>query len=264
MAFAFTLGTWNILASAYIRRSFYPNTPQSMLEARSRVPALVRRAIELQLDILCLQEVEPAVFAPLQEGLVANGYQGTMALKGGGKPDGCAIFFRTSCFNLLNEWRVEYQDGASRGPNSGHIAQRMTLDIGGVRLALVNTHLKWDPPETPTEQQWGYRQASEALRLVTEEAADVQAICGDFNATPDADAVELLIESGFDYTHRNCAQTFTCNSNRMPKLIDYIAFRGSVRAEPLQVPAIDGHTPLPSEEQPSDHLPLTAKLILAL
>jgi len=92
----------------------------------------------------------------------------------------------------------------------------------------------------------------------------VQAICGDFNATPNADAVELLIESGFDYTHRNCAQTFTCNSNRVPKLIDYIAFRGNVRAEPLPVPAIDGHTPLPSEEQPSDHLPLMAKLIATL
>jgi mRNA deadenylase 3'-5' endonuclease subunit Ccr4 len=256
MALSFTLGTWNILAGAYIRRSFYPNTPKHVLDAGWRTDALVRRAAELDLDILCLQEVECATFEAIKDGLAMRGYEGTLALKGGNKPDGCATFVRSACCSILSERRVEYTDGAAGDPNSGHIAQLAKLQVAGARLALVNTHLKWDPPETPREQQWGFRQASEALSLVADDASDVQMICGDFNATPDAEAVSLLLASGFDYSHRACPGTFTCNSNRVPKLIDYIFFRGPVRVEPVPVPAIEGQTPLPSLDQPSDHLAL--------
>jgi hypothetical protein len=61
-----------------------------------------------------------------------------LALKGGDRPDGCATFFRTEFFTLLNDRRVEYRD------HSGHIAQHLFLEHESKRLAVVNTHLKWD------------------------------------------------------------------------------------------------------------------------
>ena len=79
---AFIVATWNILATAYIRREFYPKTPRHVLDPAWRVPALVCRAAALAVDILCLQEVEALAFAALQEGLAGAGYTGMHVLKG--------------------------------------------------------------------------------------------------------------------------------------------------------------------------------------
>src|SRR5579864_1205246 len=147
---AFTMATWNTLATAYIRPAFYPGTPAGLLDPAWRIPALVAHARALDVDVLCLQEVEAPVFKSFEVGLA--GYQGIHVLKGGHRPDGCATFFRTGSFTLLNSRRVEYTD------HSGHIAQCLLLEHEGKRLAVVNTHLKWDPPATSRERQWGYLQ----------------------------------------------------------------------------------------------------------
>jgi mRNA deadenylase 3'-5' endonuclease subunit Ccr4 len=245
---AFKLATWNVLATSYIRREFYPNTPSEILDPQWRIPALVRRAGELGVDILCLQEVEREVFTALASGLAPLGYSGTLALKDGGKPDGCATFFRTNYCELLKERRLVYADGSDGSADSGHIAQVLKLNVAGNQLALVNTHLKWDPPHTPPERQFGLRQIQQALAAVGQEASSIQLICGDFNSTPNSPLIEFLLHAGLDYTHRGAPNVFTCNSNRRPKLIDYVFFHGPVRAHPEPVLPIDGLTPLPSLE----------------
>ena len=253
----FTLTTWNVLATAYIQRAWYPRSPRKYLDPAWRVPALVRHAKQLGSDILCLQEVEPEVFAALAEGLGELGYLGKLAMKGAKRPDGCATFFRGSAFTLLDDRRLAYADNDA-GAASGNIAQFLILGQEGKRLAVVNTHLKWDPPKTPRERQLGYRQISqviEALRL--EEGSSI--VCGDFNVSPESDVIEAMLEAGFDYTHRDCPGVCTCNSNNVPKLIDHLFYRGSLRASPRIPLGIDELTALPSEEQPSDHLPLTAE-----
>ena len=258
MKAAYKLATWNVLATSYIQPKFYPDTPSHVLDPAWRIPAVVRRAGELCVDILCLQEVERAVFSALASGLEPLGYSGTLALKDGGKPDGCATFFRTNCCALLKEHRLVYADG------TGHIAQVLKLDVSGRQLVLVNTHLKWDPPQTPPERQLGLRQAQLALGALRQEASSIQVICGDFNATPDSHLVEFLMDSGLDYTHRLCSNVFTCNSNRQPKLIDYVFFQGPVRTQPEPLLQIDEQTALPSLDQPSDHLPLLAGFTIDL
>jgi len=259
MSSAFTLATWNILATAYIRRDYYPNTLPDVLDPRWRVPALVKRARELDVDILCLQEVEAESFAALEAGLSPLGYSGRLAMKAGRKPDGCAIFFRTATCRLIAEQRIVYTDGG-HGPNSGHIGQLAAFDVTGGRLDLLNTHLKWDPPSTPRDRQWGYRQAVQALAALPEtHSTGLQIICGDFNVTAASAVIELLSAAGFHRTHHGGPGIYTCNSSREPKLIDFICYRGPVCVRPSALPVIDGATPLPSSDQPSDHLPLVAR-----
>jgi len=65
-------------------------------------------------------------------------------------------------------------DGVDGSANSGHIAQVVDLDFSGERLVLVNTHLKWDPPNTPPERQFGLRQARLALEALRQEAIPQQ------------------------------------------------------------------------------------------
>ena len=53
-------------------------------------------------------------------------------------------------------------------------------------------------------------------------------------------------------------QGHACNANARANMIDYVFYSGVFRARPVAVPVIDAQTPLPSYDQPSDHLALMA------
>jgi len=257
------VATWNILATSYIRREFYPQTPPEFLDPAWRVPALARRAAELAADILCLQEVEADAFAAIRDALGPEGYEGLYARKAHRRPDGCATFFRTARFTLTGERRIVYADG-NGGRDSGHIAQLLLLEHDGRRLGILNTHLKWDQPGTNREDQWSYRQILLALSALNQAGPlDGRVLCGDFNVTPESGVIKALRAAGMDYAHRSCPGIATCNSNRQAKLIDYVFFSGALRATPICPPPIGNDTVLPSPDEPSDHLPLLTELELA-
>src|SRR5947207_1747478 len=161
---SFSLATYNILAQAYITPARYPRTPATVLASTWRRPALVRYVVALAADVLCLQEVEDETFAALQQVLEPLGYSGHLVKKGGGKPDGCATFIRHSALTLRRVQLLMYTDGSGAEPHSGHLALIVLLEYRGRALGIVNTHLLWDPPDTPRDQQHGYRQISQLLR----------------------------------------------------------------------------------------------------
>jgi endonuclease/exonuclease/phosphatase family metal-dependent hydrolase len=231
-----------------------------MLTAAERIPALVRHIIGLAADILCLQEVEADIFTRIEEGLGPRGYTGHFTPKAGGKPDGCAIFFRTDAFSLIEVARIDYRDGTQGRSNSGHIAQSVLLRHSGHSLGIMNTHLKWDPPGTPREEQYGYRQVVQLLAERDARAPMCEAwiVCGDLNATPESDVVATLQKADFEFTH-HAMRAYTCNSNRRAKTIDYLFHNAALRSEPMALPEVDDHTPLPGPDQPSDHVAVMAR-----
>jgi endonuclease/exonuclease/phosphatase family metal-dependent hydrolase len=245
----FRLVTWNVLATAYIRTSFYPRTERQFLEPSWRHRAIVARARALDADVLCLQEVEAEVFEALQAELRAT-HAGELAMKTE-KPDGCATFVRASRFRIDRTERVAYEDG------SGHVAQVVELSQGDERVIVCNTHLKWDKPKTPAAERWGSRQARAALDVLEKKSNVARIACGDLNVTADSDVIALFAEKGFVDAHRGLPNAYTCNSNELARRIDFILARGA-NTTPQSPRAIDDQTPLPSEDEPSDHLPLGA------
>lgn len=247
----FTFVTWNVLASSYVRASYYPRSDARHLDPKWRALAVVARARTLDCDLMCFQEVESAMFDALRMALVEMEYVGLHAQKQN-KPDGCAVFFRVGRFQLVESRRIIFRDG------SGHVAQLVTFDHEGKRLAIVNTHLKWDPSDTPAALKFGFRQASEIVVALQSERARhaAQIVCGDLNVTPESDVVAELRAADFRAAHE---RGFSCNSNGVAKLIDYVFYRGELRADPIEPRVIDDETPLPSEEEPSDHLPLAVR-----
>lgn len=257
---SFSIASYNVLADAYIRPDWYSGTPASVLDPRWRRPALVRRIAALNATVLCLQEVEPVLFRDLTEYLRPLGYEGHHVDKGGGKPDGCATFVRTNELRILGVRTLHYTDGIGTQPDSGHVALVATLEQAGRPLAVANTHLKWDRPGTPVAKQWGHRQAHQLLeaRSRIAPACPSWVIVGDFNATADSAVVKLFSEQGLVDAFRDRANAFTCNSNRWAKRIDYLFHTTELRSEPGELPEIDDRTPLPSREEPSDHLAVMA------
>lgn len=255
----FSLTTYNVLAQAYIIPTRYPRTPAPILAGAWRRPALVRHIVALDTDVLCLQEVEDETFAAVQQALQPLGYIGHFAKKGGGKPDGCATFVRQNTLTWGMVHQLMYSDGAGTERDSGHLALVVVCAYQGRPLGLVNTHLRWDPPGTPPEHQRSYRQIRQLLQERGRLAPDCEAwiICGDLNVTPESHVVAVLRAEGFDYTHRTLAGTYTCNANARATMLDYVFYTEAFRVQPVAVPVIDDQTPLPSYDQPSDHLALT-------
>lgn len=258
----FTVASYNVLATAYIKQEWYPSTPEALLNPHNRIPALVEHVARLGADLFCLQEVEGEAYTALAQHLRPLGYDGRLAPKGRNKPDGCATFFHTREFDLVQDVRFEYQDAGTEPLPSGHVAQLLVLRSGRRLLGVANTHLKWDPPGTPRGRQYGYRQIRQLLEERTRHAPGCSGwvVCGDLNVTEDSDVVAALREAGFEHSHARGAGGPTCNPNGRAKMIDFVFHDRALRAEPLPLPDVGDDTPLPGPGQPSDHVAVTARM----
>ncbi len=258
----FTVATYNVLASAYIRPEWYAGVPEHLLRPEWRVPALVGHVETLDADILCLQEVEPDVFAAMEQRLGPLGYAGRYEQKGKNKPDGCATFFRHGTFALREARRVEYRD-RERGPDdhSGQIAALFALDHGGHLLGVANTHIRWQSPDTPRDRNVGLREVTELVEACQGFIPQCQdwIACGDFNFKPDSEVVAVMRDAGFRFAHSERLDARSAVANGRAKLIDYVFHTSGLTARPLDPPAITDDTKLPSPDQPSDHLALVAE-----
>lgn len=258
---SFSVATYNVLATAYVSRAWYPRTPAMVLDPAWRIPALVRHVSALNADLLCLQEIEPELLAPLRTELAAIGYSGEYARKGAGRPDGVAIFYRREKFAWISSARLNYADAAGAPADSGYMALIALFRIADRLLGVINTHLVWDPPGAALEARQGYRQACQLLAKWERIADSARAwiIAGDFNVTPDSALVTMIRQTGLDYAHRDLTGAATCNVKSEARMIDYLFHSPALHADPLAPPPVDDRTVLPSAEQPSDHVAIAAR-----
>jgi len=249
--------SYNILAPSYARPERYPFTDRRLLAWEARRDRLEARLRESDADVLCLQEVEDWVFHYLRGRLETAGYQGLYAQKGQRRPDGCATFYRADRIPLLDSRSFQYRDGAG-ACDSGHVALVARFDVNGQTTSVVNTHIRWDVPNACGASHIGYRQVTELLEKASDNSS-ATIVCGDFNAGPEKDFIQKMVAFGFLDAYAAAPQP-TANSECRAKRIDYIFHTAEFESEPMPLPRIDDVTPLPSETEPSDHLPICATL----
>lgn len=251
----FQVASYNILADAYILPERYPGVPSALLTPEKRRPALIRHITALGADLICLQEVEPDVCRALELALGPRGYKSHYAQKTA-RPDGCATFVRNAFLPLQAVRSLNYADGPGGKPASGHLALLLTLECQGRPLVVANTHLKWDTPETPMEQCWGYRQIRELLARRAELGPKSAAwiICGDFNVTSDSPVADELRRDGWIDVYREREHMRTCNTNHQARRIDYLWHTPELTSRPVPLRSITDGTTLPSADEPSDHV----------
>jgi endonuclease/exonuclease/phosphatase family metal-dependent hydrolase len=183
-------------------------------------------------------------------------YEGTY-LKKLGKPDGCATFVHHG-LRRRQVWPLRYED------ETGHVALLVALEVGEALIGIANTHLRWDPEDTPKEERIGRRQLLQLLEELKRFAPPCAGwiVCGDLNATPDSSLLMAARQSGFLDPYEGHGGE-TCNSNRRKKRIDYLLHSPSLCCKPRELPCIDDETPLPSESEPSDHLAIAGTFTFA-
>ncbi len=258
MSHAFQVVSYNVLANSYVNPQWYSHVNPELLPWEKRKAALALKIAGFGADVICLQEVEEEAYAYFAQHLSGQGYAGLYAKKEQGKPDGCATFFKPVNLPCQKSEAIYYRDDAG-GCRSGHLALLASFELATGTVNIVNTHLKWDLPEKPPAEHWGYRQINELLTsyVLVDNCAATWILCGDLNATPDSTVIHELRAQGFTDAYQGQEQS-TCNPQRQAKRIDYIFQRGNWRATPGKLLEIADLTPLPSATEPSDHLAVRA------
>ncbi len=261
---SFRLTSYNVLAAAYASRKLYPSVDGELIRWSRRAPAIVGRIVALAPDVACLQEVESAAWPGLEGAFAAAGWRGVFAAKGAGRPDGCALLWREDVLRFAAREILHYDDGEAGAEASGHVALIVSFESPAGLLRIADTHLRWQAATTRPESHIGFRQARELVDrcAAMAPAAFATVVCGDFDATPESALAALFRERGFVDAYASAPQP-TCNPHRRATRIDFIVSTSGLRPAPEPIPGIDGETRLPSATEPSDHLPITARLTLA-
>lgn len=109
---------YNVLAPSYANASIYPHCPSWALDWTYRSNLILQELITFSADVICLQEVEVEQFENLfVPELAKAGYEGihqpksrynTMSDEDRRFVDGCAIFWRSSKFQLHHEHVIDF------------------------------------------------------------------------------------------------------------------------------------------------------------
>lgn len=241
--------SWNVLADAYVRRGYYPDTPPEVFErARRRKAVASRIASHALAEVICLQECDSALFALLETTLSES--TGRLFRKRG-RGEGCAIFVRNA---LTTEptWReLVYSD------LSGHVALGVTF----AGISVVTTHLKWQPAGASDETHAGRQQLAELLDAWP---AGPRIVCGDLNDDPSGPVLALAKARGLVDAHAAFSNAYTCAANGERKRIDFLLHSADFGATPSPLPSLPTEASsampaMPSEGEPSDHVAIDAR-----
>ena len=242
---------YNVLCDKYATRQLYGYCPSWALNWEYRKKAILEEIRQYNADIISLQEVETEQFYQffLVE-LKLAGYDGIFSPKSRARTmhhesdrkhvDGCAIFFKTSKFDLVKEQLVEFNQLAISTAEGHHdmINRVMTKDNIGLAALLQTKEEVWDSDTPPPENQvrqpllvatchvhWDpefcdvkliqtMMLMSEIKNIIEESqtslrpgstAADCSSIplilCGDLNSLPESGVVDFLKSGKVSATH---------------------------------------------------------------
>ncbi|XP_056264477.1 nocturnin-like isoform X2 [Pseudoliparis swirei] len=277
---------WNILAQALGEGlDGFVRCPPEALSWSRRKYLILEEILTYRPHILCLQEVDH-YHDTLQPVLAGLGYGGhfcpkpwspCLEVEGNNGPDGCALFFDRSRYELLDSVNVRL--AAMRIPTN-QIAVLTTLRCrsSGTRVCVAVTHLKARSGWEWLRSAQGSDFLGHLQNLVRDPAGDPAAsaaplfVCGDFNAVPTEEVYRRFAASplGLDSAYKKLGEDgatepeFTSwkirSTGECRATLDYIWYsRDSLRVDRvLDVPTEEqiGPNRLPSVSYPSDHLSL--------
>lgn len=245
----FSAATYNVLADAYVRPDRYPLSPPAALASGPRRQLLLARIAALDVDLLCLQEVEAAAHAAIAATL-GDAWLGLYAARPR-RPDGASLFVRRERLTLQGHETLHY-----RSPGSDdQLALIARLRLGPHALQIACTHLQWCRDDTPADAHTGRAQLLELIdHLGTGSSETI--IAGDLNATSQSPVIQAARDRGLALGAATQRPWDTCNANRRPRKLDYLLHTAGLRPHPHPLPRLQRDTPMPSLTEPSDHLPL--------
>ncbi|KAM6954140.1 CCR4-NOT transcription complex subunit 6-like [Aplochiton taeniatus] len=246
----FTVMCYNVLCDKYATRQLYGYCPSWALSWEYRKKGIMEDIASCDADVISLQEVETEQYYTLfLETLKQRGYDGYFCPKSRAKlvseqerkhVDGCAIFFKTEKFTVVQKHTVEFNQVAmansegsevmlNRVMTKDNIGVAVLLEVnkeqfsGGMKplqekqlLLVANAHMHWDPEYSDVKLIQTMMFLSE-LKSITERASGSAAsssssselsvipivLCADLNSLPDSGVVEFLSNGVVAENHKD-------------------------------------------------------------
>nr|XP_034347503.1 CCR4-NOT transcription complex subunit 6-like isoform X2 [Arvicanthis niloticus] len=145
---SFTVMCYNVLCDKYATRQLYGYCPSWALNWEYRKKGIMEEIVNWDADIISLQEVETEQYFTLfLPALKDRGYDGFFSPKSRAKimseqerkhVDGCAVFFKTEKFTLVQKHTVEFNQVAMANSDGSEamLNRVMTKDNIGVAVVL--------------------------------------------------------------------------------------------------------------------------------
>ncbi|KAK7791672.1 hypothetical protein R5R35_002043 [Gryllus longicercus] len=227
---------WNVLSQTLGKSNDnFVCCPDEALEWSARRYQIIQEIVQYSPDVICLQEVDHFNF--LQAILGSLGYSGTffpkpdspcLYIQGNNGPDGCAIFFNDSKFELLKTesrilevWRVQ----------SNQVALLCILKVQetGQEVCIATTHLKARSGALLSTLR--NEQGKDLLEFVNGHAEGRPVILsGDFNAEPIEPVYMTLLSN--QKLHLASAYTALVKDNTSEINQENINVHNSIKCEP--------------------------------
>lgn len=158
----FTTMCYNVLCDKYATRQYYGYCPAWALTWDYRKKLILEDIKTLNADIICLQELETEQFHQffLPE-LKQYDYDGIFSAKSRAKTmsenekkhvDGCAIFFKTSRFQLVKDYFIEFNQIAMQTADGSEDMLNRVMTKDNIGLAAL-LEVKQDDMETLSSQK---------------------------------------------------------------------------------------------------------------
>lgn len=270
---------YNLLAPVFVQvpgapySDFAHVAPEHLDEAR-RIPRLLDRIRRLRPDVACLQEVQ---FEPGDEAAGELPWVPPRALRRFAEAEGFRVVpapltagqwrsqqrrneratGRSACVGLVTLLGPRAE--APTAPIASSKALIVGFEIAGARFSVVNVHLEGHPDKRGPRCEQMQGALRKAARLGTRHLV----VAGDFNAdlTDEPDLVRAVADRAGGATRADTGLTWSGQPG-VARRVDHVVLGPS-----LEVVSAMGHldpaevaSGLPSAEQPSDHVPVVARV----
>jgi len=210
----FTVLSYNVLAQHLLEEHsyLYKNTDPEALEWERRSRRILREVKDSKADVLCLQEVQSdhfdSFFVPSLKRL---GFTGIYKKRTGDKTDGCAIFYRTSKFNLMDTISVEYCKPDVKlldRDNIGLVAlltPKVKSPGDAPFICVATTHLLYNPGRHDIKLAQLQLLFAELDHIAFKSSSESchkyhpVILTGDFNLTPDTSIYQFITDGSLQY-----------------------------------------------------------------
>ena len=215
-----------------------------------RIAQIIRRE---GADIVALQEVDCGTARTSQRDMPAELAKLTSMtcvfsnnFHFGGGDYGNAVLTRFP----VKAWKNHHYPMLHGGEQRGLL--QLELDVHGVDLVLMNTHLDYNKKGDDSERWASLADIEKAIRAYS---GKLLLLCGDFNDTPDSRVYERMSKTFIDtWAEAGSGEGFTIPAEAPTRRIDYLWISKDSRLKPLKawVP----------QSEASDHLPVAAEFSL--
>ncbi|XP_050377086.1 carbon catabolite repressor protein 4 homolog 3 [Argentina anserina] len=190
----FTAASYNILGvrNAYAHRDMYGNVPSMYLKWDHRKRAICDEIAAWNSDIVCLQEVDK--YLELSGNLAKLGYAGSYKRRTGNTVDGCATYWKSHNFRMLEEESIEFKGYGLRD----NVAQLSVFEMHkekSRKLVIGNIHVLYNPKRGEVKLGQIRFLISKAQILSERWGNAPVVLCGDFNSTPESAIYKFLSTS---------------------------------------------------------------------